>query len=108
MPYGPCNICGATNYPSSLGGSYICPSCDCGNFNKKDDKMGDHFSCQKGKFEQRERLDRNKHMKDEENLKDRLDKAEEFLHRVLNYNQLSPGEWMSLVLDIVGFKPKSK
>jgi len=30
MPYGPCNICGATNYAMSTGGPYICPSCDCG------------------------------------------------------------------------------
>jgi hypothetical protein len=31
MPYGPCILCGATNYPSSFGGPLICPSCDCGN-----------------------------------------------------------------------------
>jgi hypothetical protein len=24
-------MCGATNYPSSLGGPAICPSCDCGH-----------------------------------------------------------------------------
>ncbi len=27
---GPCVVCGATNYPPSLGGPNICPSCDCG------------------------------------------------------------------------------
>lgn len=27
---GPCIICGDTNYPLSMGGSSICPSCDCG------------------------------------------------------------------------------
>jgi hypothetical protein len=32
MPYGPCNICGVTNYPNSLGGPYMCPTCDCGIF----------------------------------------------------------------------------
>ncbi len=31
MPYGPCIKCGLTNYPSSMGGYFICPSCDCGN-----------------------------------------------------------------------------
>lgn len=30
MPVGPCVICGDRNYPLSLGGSTICPSCDCG------------------------------------------------------------------------------
>jgi hypothetical protein len=30
MPFGPCRLCGATNYPNSLGGPEICPSCDCG------------------------------------------------------------------------------
>lgn len=30
MPYGPCMLCGATNYANSMGGSLICPSCDCG------------------------------------------------------------------------------
>lgn len=29
---GPCQICGATNYGLSYGGSTICPSCDCGDF----------------------------------------------------------------------------
>lgn len=32
MPLGPCLICGETDYPLSLGGPGICPSCDCGNF----------------------------------------------------------------------------
>ena len=32
MPYGPCSVCGTTNYPNSMGGPSICPSCDCGNF----------------------------------------------------------------------------
>ena len=41
------------------------------------------------------------------NTKDRSDKAERLLHRVLNHNQLSPGQWVSLILDIVEFKPKS-
>jgi hypothetical protein len=31
MP-GPCVICGATDYPLSMGGPTICPSCDCGDF----------------------------------------------------------------------------
>jgi hypothetical protein len=31
MP-GPCVICGLSNYPLSVGGSTICPSCDCGDF----------------------------------------------------------------------------
>jgi len=31
MPYGPCTVCGKTNYPLSMGGPGICPSCDCGN-----------------------------------------------------------------------------
>lgn len=30
MPYGPCIVCGKTNYPNSMGGPGICPSCDCG------------------------------------------------------------------------------
>ena len=30
---GPCICCGATNYPLSMGGSGICPACDCGRFN---------------------------------------------------------------------------
>ena len=30
MPYGPCQMCGATNYSLSMGGPGICPSCDCG------------------------------------------------------------------------------
>jgi hypothetical protein len=29
---GPCSICGDTNYPLSMGGSSICPSCDCGDY----------------------------------------------------------------------------
>jgi hypothetical protein len=29
---GPCVICAAVNYPLSMGGPTICPSCDCGNF----------------------------------------------------------------------------
>ncbi len=32
MP-GPCVLCGTTDYPLSMGGPTICPSCDCGNFN---------------------------------------------------------------------------
>ena len=35
MPYGPCMICGATNYPSSMGGPMICPQCDCDNFGQR-------------------------------------------------------------------------
>src|SRR5512140_1886133 len=35
MPNGPCVVCGATNYPLSLGGPDICPSCDCGPPNPK-------------------------------------------------------------------------
>jgi len=27
---GPCTICGAVNYPLSMGGSSICPMCDTG------------------------------------------------------------------------------
>ena len=27
---GPCVICGDKNYPLSMGGPTICPSCDCG------------------------------------------------------------------------------
>jgi hypothetical protein len=27
---GPCQICGATEYPLSFGGPSICPACDCG------------------------------------------------------------------------------
>ncbi len=27
---GPCVVCGRTNYPLSMGGPTICPSCDCG------------------------------------------------------------------------------
>ena len=27
---GPCIVCGATNYPLSMGGPTLCPSCDCG------------------------------------------------------------------------------
>lgn len=30
--YGPCVICGDTNYNLSCGGPTICPKCDCGNF----------------------------------------------------------------------------
>lgn len=30
MPAGPCVLCGDTDYPASLGGPMICPSCDCG------------------------------------------------------------------------------
>jgi hypothetical protein len=30
MPHRPCTLCGAIDYPLSLGGPYICPSCDCG------------------------------------------------------------------------------
>jgi hypothetical protein len=35
MNYGPCVYCGAVNYPLSMGGPTICPSCDCGNFGPK-------------------------------------------------------------------------
>lgn len=28
--YGPCVVCGATNYSLSMGGPTICPACDCG------------------------------------------------------------------------------
>ena len=31
MPTGPCIVCGRTNYAKSMGGSAICPSCDCGH-----------------------------------------------------------------------------
>ncbi len=31
MPSGPCFLCGDTDYPRSLGGEMICPSCDCGH-----------------------------------------------------------------------------
>lgn len=27
---GPCVVCGLTDYPLSMGGANICPSCDCG------------------------------------------------------------------------------
>lgn len=27
---GPCVVCGAINYPLSMGGPQICPACDCG------------------------------------------------------------------------------
>lgn len=27
---GPCIVCGETDYPLSMGGPSICPSCDCG------------------------------------------------------------------------------
>jgi len=27
---GPCIVCGRTNYSLSMGGSTICPACDCG------------------------------------------------------------------------------
>ena len=27
---GPCVMCGATDYPLSMGGPSICPACDCG------------------------------------------------------------------------------
>jgi hypothetical protein len=30
MPKGPCVVCGDTDYPLSMGGASICPSCDCG------------------------------------------------------------------------------
>ena len=30
MESGPCIKCGKKNYPLSMGGSGICPSCDCG------------------------------------------------------------------------------
>jgi hypothetical protein len=30
MNPGPCCLCGATNYPMSMGGPSICPSCDAG------------------------------------------------------------------------------
>jgi len=30
--YGPCVVCGDTNYELSCGGPTICPKCDCGNF----------------------------------------------------------------------------
>lgn len=29
---GPCVICGAKDYPLSMGGPAICPKCDCGTF----------------------------------------------------------------------------
>lgn len=32
MSYGPCIICGDTNYNLSMGGPTICPPCDCGDF----------------------------------------------------------------------------
>ena len=32
MSSGPCVLCGAINYPPSMGGPMICPSCDCGDF----------------------------------------------------------------------------
>lgn len=31
MNSGPCIVCGKRNYPMSMGGPQICPSCDCGN-----------------------------------------------------------------------------
>lgn len=27
----PCQVCGAENYPPSMGGPGICPACDCGH-----------------------------------------------------------------------------
>ena len=30
MQSGPCIVCGDVNYPLSMGGPSICPSCDCG------------------------------------------------------------------------------
>jgi len=118
MPYGPCYMCGATNYPMSLGGPYICPSCDCGNFNKT---MGVLFSDQGGRIERRDRMTKweefdicptcgisNSEVSILKSIKDRSDKAEDLLHRVLNHEKLSPGQWVSLILDIVEFKPKRK
>jgi hypothetical protein len=28
---GPCVVCGAVDYPLSMGGANICPNCDCGD-----------------------------------------------------------------------------
>ena len=36
MPHGPCNVCGKTDYPNSLGDPYICPACDAGNPSTKE------------------------------------------------------------------------
>jgi hypothetical protein len=30
-PLGPCVLCGAKDYPLSMGGPTICPACDCGH-----------------------------------------------------------------------------
>lgn len=32
MPFGPCKLCGTSNYALSMGGPDVCPACDCGNF----------------------------------------------------------------------------
>lgn len=35
-------MCGAINYPNSMGGPSICPSCDCGNHPKGPDIIYDY------------------------------------------------------------------
>lgn len=109
MPYGPCNVCGATNYPSSMGGPYICPSCDCGNFNKNDSTMNFFYIGDRA-FTSRDEIGMNKtleaHSKRLNDMEKRLSKAEDLLNKVLNHNQLSLGQWVKLMLDIVEFNPK--
>lgn len=45
-------------------------------------------------------------LKTNKELSNRLSKAEKLLSDVLHHNQLSPGQWVSLILDIVEFKSK--
>lgn len=43
---GPCAICGGVNYPLSVGGPEICPSCDCGGFGIETVKRQGQIICE--------------------------------------------------------------
>ena len=43
---GPCVICGGIDYPLSVGGPEICPSCDCGGFGIETVKRQGQIICE--------------------------------------------------------------
>jgi len=56
MPYGPCTVCGKTNYPNSMGGPGICPACDCGGTISISTNTGGDTTSLYSDFERLERM----------------------------------------------------